>query len=391
VRQKLIEYLIISFAGLVVTLSFAYFRGKPDNQLKQPVPVDNDSPTQGADQVSLFGAFVDYNYTLLEKGRWFVTRFWKISVGIATLMLMEVIKDLGQHGTEGFSLERVLRLASFRDACRRFVRGHGFEPMPKEDEDVSNSGAAPPQDADAEALAAAAYANERISKRVIKRLRVDHLVCGYLGDLESAMDEFEEATGVRPTRGGSHPNLGTHNAIVSLGNGAYFEILCRDPDQPEPPKLWMGMGSLGTRCHDAQPSALLTWAVDRAAQVDETVSTARANGYDPGDPEDFSRKKPDGSTLRWRLSYRHYTVEEMGAGGGVVPFLIDWRGSASPAASAPAGCELVGLRAEAEDALTVGKRLRALGISPDDLQLKQGERDKLIATLRTPKGVVEFQ
>ena len=38
--------------------------------------------------------------------------------------------------------------------------------------------------------------------------------------------------------------LGTHNAVVALGGGAYFEIICRDPSQPEPPKLWMGMEEL---------------------------------------------------------------------------------------------------------------------------------------------------
>ena len=31
------------------------------------------------------------------------------------------------------------------------------------------------------------------------------------------MADFERITGVMPVRGGAHPNLGTHNALVALG------------------------------------------------------------------------------------------------------------------------------------------------------------------------------
>ena len=80
----------------------------------------------------------------------------------------------------------------------------------------------------------------------------------------------------------------------------------------------------------------------------------------------------------------------MGPGRGIVPFLIDWKGSVSPAASAPGGCELVGLRAEATEVAAVSHHLRALGIDPADLDLKEGPRDRVVATLRTPKGLVEL-
>ena len=62
----------------------------------------------------------------------------------------------------------------------------------------------------------------------------------------------------------------------------------------------MGVESLGP--------AMLTWATwcDRGGEMAATVSKARAAGYDPGDVEDFSRAKPDGSVLRWS-PYRHYT------------------------------------------------------------------------------------
>lgn len=207
---------------------------------------------------------------------------------------------------------------------------------------------------------------------------------GVPGPLADAIKSFEELTGVVPNCGGVHESLGTHNAVVALGEGAYFEILCRDPAQPSPPRLWMGMESLGTS------PTMLTWAADRACELAEAVSSARAKGYDPGHAEDFQRMKPDGSLLQWSLAYRHYTRAQMGAGSGIVPFLIDWKGSVSPAATAPVGCELVELRAEAVDVPAVGQHLRALGIDPADINLKEGVADRLVAVLRTPNGIVEF-
>ena len=219
----------------------------------------------------------------------------------------------------------------------------------------------------------------------LARLRVDHLVYGVTGSLAEAMATFQERTGVAPVRGGQHEGLGTHNAVVSVGNGAYFEIVCRDAEQPSPPRLWMGMESLS----DGAPSLMLTWATDRAGNMAEAVLAARAQGYDPGDVEEFERSKPDGSTICWRLAYRHFTRLQQGAGSGIVLFLIEWR-TESPAAAAPGGIKLIGLRAEAKDLATVERRLRSLHIAPADLQLQHGEADRLFAILSTPKGVVEL-
>jgi hypothetical protein len=219
----------------------------------------------------------------------------------------------------------------------------------------------------------------------LARLRVDHLVYGVTGSLAAAMAAFQLRTGVVPMRGGRHEGLGTHNALVSLGNGAYFEIICRDAEQPSPARLWMGMESLS----DERSAVMLTWATDRAGEMAEAVRAARAQGYDPGDVEAFERSKPDGCTLRWRLAYRHFTRLQQGAGSGIVPFLIEWK-SESPAAAAPGGIELVGLRAEAKDLAAVERSLRSLDIAPADLQLQRGEEDRLFAILRTPKGIVEL-
>ena len=222
------------------------------------------------------------------------------------------------------------------------------------------------------------------------RLNVDHLVYCVPDRLEDAMDTFEALTGVKPVHGGRHLGLGTHNAIVSLGGQAYFEILARDPEQVDPPRTWMAIDAVTA-------PRLVTWAAARS-DLPKLVATARSRGYDPGTAQNFSRTTADGRTLRWSLSYNHYAEPLPGA--GIVPFIIEWDPSCSdfvPAKSAPVGCRLLSLRASHEDPVSVLQSLRALGIESDGyleaeprVPADGAPRARLIATLLTPNGIVEI-
>ena len=53
---------------------------------------------------------------------------------------------------------------------------------------------------------------------------IDHFVLG-INNLEKGIQEFEEKSGIKPVFGGVHEKVGTHNALVSLGEGKYLEIL----------------------------------------------------------------------------------------------------------------------------------------------------------------------
>jgi len=203
-------------------------------------------------------------------------------------------------------------------------------------------------------------------------LVLDHLVYA-ARDLGRAVDELADRLGVRASVGGSHPGWGTRNQLLALGPDSYLEIIGPDPDQPEPvhPRPF-GIDEL-------EGARLVTWAA-KAAELDERVERAAAQGVHLGPVRAMSRERPDGALLSWRL-----TVPRTLPCGGVVPFLIDWGDTPSPALRAPGGCSLIRLSAEHPDPARVRNALAAVDA---EFPVLDGPSPRLIAELDTPRGPV---
>ncbi len=162
---------------------------------------------------------------------------------------------------------------------------------------------------------------------------IDHLVYA-VPDLASAIDWFEAATGVRPAIGGSHERMGTHNALVSLGE-CYLELIAPDPGQPDPPSsgLPRPFGLDDVLAPGGEGSALVGFAVrpDDGETIDDLADRLADAGHDPGEVADMSRLTPDGDRLAWRLTFPTERT---------LPFIIDWGVTPRPNTTQPGGVEL---------------------------------------------------
>src|SRR5690349_13938676 len=81
---------------------------------------------------------------------------------------------------------------------------------------------------------------------------LDHILIG-VPDLEQGIAAFRKGTGVTPVRGGHHPGRGTENALVSLGDFGYLEIIA-------PQRGTTASDSLVTSLKSLKGPAIVGWA-----------------------------------------------------------------------------------------------------------------------------------
>ena len=143
---------------------------------------------------------------------------------------------------------------------------------------------------------------------------LDHVILG-CNDLDAGVEFVYQHTGIRAAAGGVHPGAGTKNALLSLGELRYLEIIAPDPLQSS--------STDPRHVSDLKSPALVGWAIHRN-DVEGFASVLTNSGVESVGPKPGSRARPDGSTLTWKS----LTLKD--DNNGVLPFFHKYRAAIFP-------------------------------------------------------------
>ena len=200
-------------------------------------------------------------------------------------------------------------------------------------------------------------------------LELDHIVVS-AKTLAKGVSAIEAALGVTLAPGGEHALMGTHNRLLSLGPGAYLEVIAVNPAAPPPgwPR-WFDLDRF------TGPPRLTNW-VARCADLTAALAGSPAG---VGRAHDLQR-----GDFRW-----HMGIPEDGClpFGGAFPGLIEWQGGLHPADRLPdADCRLARLTLRHPQAAALRAALEGR-IADGRLVIETGPDKAFEALIETPQGM----
>jgi catechol 2,3-dioxygenase-like lactoylglutathione lyase family enzyme len=206
---------------------------------------------------------------------------------------------------------------------------------------------------------------------------LDHILLG-CRDLDQGIAFVESHTGVRAGFGGVHPGRGTQNALLSLGERHYLEIIAPDPEQEMTQNRVRGAGpDLVTELKSLADPRLVGWAAHPGSLAD-FAKKLRAAGIAFHGPTPGSRKRPDGRLLQWQ------TLNLDNDDSGLLPFFIEWAAdSPHPASDAPQGSRLVRFELVIPDPEALTKTVALMSL---DATVTKGAKPQIRASIAGPKG-----
>jgi len=230
------------------------------------------------------------------------------------------------------------------------------------------------------------------------KTQIDHLVV-MAASLEQGVQWCEDTLGISPGPGGEHEKYGTHNRLFKIATPqfplAYFEIIAINPAAVIPKRdqvpRWFDMDDAALQKAVAQGPRLVHF-VSSTEDVKAARHLLRTQGIERGQVVHASRKSSKG-TLNWQI-----TVREDGERlfNGCLPTLIQW---GKPEATDPlrlhprnslprSGVTLQGLTVNHPSGAKLQAAFDAIGLT--DIAIETGPAN-LVATLQTPKGLVQLQ
>jgi Glyoxalase-like domain len=139
--------------------------------------------------------------------------------------------------------------------------------------------------------------------------RLDHISYAASRDqLVDVVQRLGSRIGAAFTDGGIHPRFGTRNFTLPLKNGHYIEVVC-PLDHPAADSTPFGK-AVTQRVNEG--GGWMTWVVatDDISPVESRLGRSAVDG---------SRKKPDGTELKWKQIGILGTLED-----SQLPFFIQW-------------------------------------------------------------------
>ena len=205
--------------------------------------------------------------------------------------------------------------------------------------------------------------------------KIDHIVyCVY--NLEEAINNLENKLGVKATIGGAHLTQGTKNALISLGDECYLEILAIDESNTDiKAPRWMGIDVL-------QSSKITRWAL-KTKDITQDSKTLQQYNSDMGKVTGGSRKMTTGKTLSWQIAMPLSTPEV-----DIAPFITDWSESeAHPIDSLKQPCQLLELQFNHPNPKVLQKLFDQMDIAT---KINKANSTSIKAIIECPNGIVEL-
>jgi Glyoxalase-like domain len=211
-------------------------------------------------------------------------------------------------------------------------------------------------------------------------LVLDHLVV-VAPTLAEGAAHVRDQIGMEMQPGGKHPEMGTHNLLLRLGDDVFLEVIALDPIAAKPTGLcWFGLADEAAVHADWMSGRRLRGFVARTDDFDGVLArhgelVGRKTPVSRGDRRWFFSVRPDGSL----------------PADGAAPPVIDWGPRGCPAPDMPdVGALLVGFDIKHPDpAWLEGLYARLSFTNPP--AVRRGAAIRLRATINTPSGVRELR
>jgi hypothetical protein len=205
---------------------------------------------------------------------------------------------------------------------------------------------------------------------------LDHLTV-IAPTLREGVAHVRDCLGLDMPFGGRHPEMGTLNHLLRLGDDVFLEVIAVDPEaaQPAHPR-WFGLDDAAQVRRDWEAGRRLRTWVARTPELDAILGRTR--------PLLGRSRRVSRGDRAWSFGVRDDGALPL---DGLAPCLIDWGERGCPAPAMPdLGARLASLVVEHPDPAEVGRRYGDLGLT-GAIAIRAGPRFRYEAVIETPEGI----